>query len=110
GRPEVERGFVEPPRRGERPERVRAITRVARGEPGRLDQRGRLLRAGRASQLQRLEVVVGEHLRVVIWPAERVDPGGGPLVPLGAHSARDLSVGDIADEDVAERVLVLAAD
>src|SRR5690242_12998105 len=54
--------------------------------------------------------MVREHLRVVLGTAERVEPRSRALVPLGAGAARDLAVGDLADEHVAERVLLLPAD
>ncbi len=51
-----------------------------------------------------------EQLRVLLRAAERLDPLGCRAVLLSAPRARDLVVGDVADEDVAERVLGLAGD
>ena len=51
-----------------------------------------------------------KHLRVVLAPAERLDPRRRALVPLGAARARDLPVRDVADEHVPERVLLFTAD
>ena len=54
--------------------------------------------------------VVGEHLGVVLRAAERLDPLSDPAVLLDAVRARDLAVGDVADERVRERELGLALD
>ena len=53
---------------------------------------------------------MGEHLGVVLAPAELLDPAGGEEVLLGAVGARDLAVRDVADEQMAERVLAVARD
>jgi hypothetical protein len=66
--------------------------------------------AGRAGQLERLQVVVSQHLRVVLSAPEPLDPARGGEVLAGALGARDLAVGDVPDEEVPERVLVLAGD
>ena len=65
----------------------------------------------RTTKLQRLRVVVSEELRVI-----REAPFGRELDPLGrldvlpaARRARDLLVGDIADEDVPEGEFLLVA-
>ena len=52
---------------------------------------------------------MGQHLGVVLRPAERLDPGRRALVALRSGAPGDLAVGDVADEQVPERVLVLAA-
>jgi len=54
--------------------------------------------------------VVGEHLRVILRPPERLDPLGRQPVLLRAGGARDLAVGDVADEQVPEGVLRLVGD
>ena len=54
--------------------------------------------------------MVGEHLGVIFGAAERLDPGGRAAVPLAAGRARDLTVGDVAEQDVPEGVLGLARD
>jgi hypothetical protein len=53
---------------------------------------------------------VHQHLRVVLGAAERLEPRRGAFVPLGAGSARNLAVGHVAHEQVAEGVLALAGD
>ena len=51
-----------------------------------------------------------KHLRVVLAPAERVDPRRHALVPVDAACARDLPVRHVPDEHVPERVLLFTAD
>jgi hypothetical protein len=51
-----------------------------------------------------------DHLRVVLCASERLDPLGRPQVLQRPVRPRDLPVGDVADEDVPERVLRLAFD
>jgi hypothetical protein len=55
---------------------------------------------------------VGEHLGSIAGAigAEGFEPLGGLAVDLAASQARDLVVGDVADEDVPEAVLGLALD
>ncbi len=53
---------------------------------------------------------MGEHLGLVLGPAERLDPLGGAPVLLRPLRTRDLPVGDVADQHVPERVLRLAGD
>src|SRR6185312_3114023 len=56
-------------------------------------------------------VVQRAQLGVVVAAGpELLDPGGREQVLLGAPRARKQAVGDLADERVPERVLVLAAD
>src|SRR5439155_7415593 len=55
-------------------------------------------------------VVVGEHLRVVLGPPERLDPSRCPSMPLGSIPPWDLRVGHIAEQDVLEGVLGFAGD
>jgi hypothetical protein len=48
---------------------------------------------------------VSEHLGAVFAiGAQRLDPLGSEAVLLGSKGARNLSVGDVPDEDVPERV------
>src|SRR5438552_381799 len=65
---------------------------------------------GRPPQPERLEIVVREHLGVVLRSAERLDPSRRPLVPLAPAAPRNLTVRDVAYEQVAEGVLILAAN
>ena len=64
----------------------------------------------RAGELERIRVVVGEHLGVIVRSAERLDPLCRPHVLLRAVRARDLPVRDVADEQVLERELRLSFD
>src|SRR5581483_7401806 len=50
------------------------------------------------------------HLRVVLAAPQRLDPLRGGEVLTGAFGTRNLAVGDVADEQVPERILVLAGD
>ena len=61
-------------------------------------------------ELERLQVVVGEHVGQVFGPLAglALEPGGRRLVPAGAGGARDLPVADVADQQVPEAVLGLA--
>jgi hypothetical protein len=70
---------------------------------------GGLLPAGGTPEPQGLEVVVGERLGVILGAAECVDPRRRALVALGPGAAGDLAVRDVAHEQVAECVLLLAA-
>ena len=65
----------------------------------------------RASELERLRVVMREELRVIGEAPLRLplDPLGGLDVLLAARGARDLLVGDIADQHMPERELLLVA-
>jgi hypothetical protein len=61
-------------------------------------------------EIERVAVVVRDQLSVVVRPAERLDPLHRRYVLAGARFARDLAVGDLAHEHMAERVLGLARD
>ena len=50
---------------------------------------------------------MGEHLGVILGPAERFDPLGRQPVLLGPAAARYLTVRDVPNEDVEEEVLRL---
>ena len=79
--------------------------------PRRQGELRRLLRvAGGLGELECLQVVVGEHLGQVLDPLAclALDPGGRGAVPARPLRPRDLAVGDVADEQVPERVLALA--
>src|SRR2546423_4016342 len=107
--PELERGPVEPGRRpvgvkaeGAIPGLAQCRTRTV-GDSGDVEPR-------RLRQIERADVVVGERLRVVLGPAERLDPLGRPPVALRSGRPRDLAVGDVSEQEMAERVLRLARD
>src|SRR3954449_12279032 len=68
------------------------------------------LGAGRPRELEAPQVVVREQLGVVLPASERLDPIGGEAVLAAALGARDLRVGDVANEGVAERVLAFVLD
>ena len=89
------------------------------GAVRRLDQRGRSGRTQRRGidpgglrERDRLEVVMREHLDAVFRAVarQRADPLRGEAVLVHAARARDLSVGDVADERVQERILGFARD
>ncbi len=71
---------------------------------------GQLSIAGRLGELERLHVVVGEHLGDVLYPLARLalDPGCRGAVATCPLCARDLAVGNIAHEQVPERVFALS--
>ena len=103
---QIERRAVEPSRDGVGAELEGAVARLAQcshGPSGELV--GRLPRG--AGELERAEIVVGEHLGVVLPAAESLDPLGGEAVLVSPHGARDLAVGDVADEHMVKRVLGL---
>ena len=90
-------------------ERESALTGVGEGFPrGAREHVGGA--AGGRRQLERLEVVVRQHLGVVLAAAELLDPTGGREVLCGTLGARDLPVGNVADEQVAEGELALVDD
>jgi hypothetical protein len=68
-RPELDRGAVEPPRSPEGAERVGSVARFPESEPCASRQ---LLRghAGRSIELERRQVVVREHLGVILESAQ----------------------------------------
>ena len=91
---------------GERVQRERTVSGVTQGVAGVLrDAGGRLSRG--AEQLERTQVVVGDHLGLILGPAERSDPRRGLLMLLGSLRPRDLAVRDVADEQMPERILGL---
>ena len=104
--PEVERGLVIAQSRAEGIQGTRSVAGLTQGEPGRgLERHGLLSR--RPSELQGAEVVVGEHLGMVLGSAERIDPFRGQTVLLGPRGAWDLAIRNVADKEVAEGVLQL---
>src|SRR5439155_11088394 len=58
--------------------------------------------AGGTSEIERGEIVVREQLGLVVGPSQFLDPFGCEAVLVGAAAARDLAVGDVTDEQVAE--------
>src|SRR5436309_15801266 len=66
--------------------------------------------ARRSRELERMLVVVGEQLRMVVWAPEPFDPGSGTTVLLRPCAPRDLAVGDVAEQYVLEGVLGVAGN
>src|SRR5581483_696055 len=108
-RHELERGSVEPRGGLVAVERAGAITGVAESL-GRAGGEIVDVEACDSPELEGLEVVVREHLRVVLLAAQALDPAGREAVLPRPVRTRHLAVGDVADEQVAERVLELAGD
>ena len=109
GRGERERA-LEARERGSRVQPERALCREAEEPQRRRFELARLLALpGGAGELEGSRVVVGEHVGEVLDPVGslRLDPGGGGDVAGGARGARQLVVGDVAGEDVPERILGL---
>ena len=63
--------------------------------------------SGGTTELERMHVVMGEHVGHVFGPSRGLplDPRGSQLMPRRAVGARNLSVADIPDEGVLESVL-----
>ena len=102
-RPQLERPVVFVHGGAEGVEGGGAIAGVSQGEAGRPPQ-VRVLGC-RRQRLQSAHVVVRAQLRVIVRPAQRLDPRGGPAMLLRPLRPRDLAVRDVADERVGERVL-----
>src|SRR5581483_7749632 len=64
----------------------------------------------RAAELDRAQVVVGEHLASILHAAERLEPRRGQALLLGPARARNLAVRDVPHEEVQEGVLRLPLD
>src|SRR5205814_2581657 len=66
--------------------------------------------AGCLGELEGLQIVVCEHLGQVLDPLTRLalDPGSGSAMAARPLRARDLGVGNVANEQMPERVLALA--
>ena len=90
------------------PERIQRESPIGCGNkraPGLVYKRLALC-PGCARQLERSDVVVREHLGVLLGTAERLEPPrGGTMLVAPSHTGY-LAVGDVADQDVTERVLV----
>ena len=108
-RPELQGRVVETLGRFDGVESCGSIARIAERVAGSLVESGGV-EPRRPSELERLEVVVGQHLGLILRAAERLDPGGGATVLLGADASGNLAVRDVADKQVPERVLALAGD
>jgi hypothetical protein len=109
-RPELDCRAEEPRGRRVRVHRERPLARVPKRRPGPFLQIAGLL-MGELCVLERTRVVVREQLRQVrAARSQRLDPGSGCPVLLGARGARDLGVRDVADKHMPERVLALVRD
>src|SRR4051794_24648886 len=92
----------------QRVERQRSVTGFAQRALHPAGDRADVLARG-TRKLECADVVVRDHLGLILCPAERFDPLRGPQMLLGSLSARDLSVRDVTDEQMLERVLGLAS-
>ena len=109
GRPKLHGALVEALGRGVRAQCECSVTCLAQNQPCPLGEGGRV-ESGGACKLESARIVVREHLRVVIRATEPLDPLGSEPMLLRASSPRDLAVGDVAYEDMPERVLALFSD
>ena len=107
---ELQRGLIEARRRRVRVECKGPITGVAETFECRCGERRVDSLTGGAAQFERILVVVRAHLSVILAATERADPVSCEPVFLGALAARDLSVRDVPDETVQERVFRLVRD
>jgi len=73
-----------------------------------LHQAGIVLDTRRARELERLRVVIGEQLGVVLRPPQGFDPLAGATMLLRSCASWNLPVGDVAEQHVLERVLSVA--
>ena len=91
---------------------ARSPARVRKRSAGRFELGRLICLPGGTGEVECRRVVVGEHVGDVLDPAGGLplEPARGRDMPGGARGAGELPVGDVADEDVAERVLVLAVD
>ena len=87
-------------------QRLRAVTGFTQRRARRRCERSDVLSRG-PRQLDGAEVVVRDHLGVILWTAERLDPLGRESMLLGAVGARDLPVRHVSDEQMLERELRL---
>src|SRR5439155_21009537 len=63
-----------------------------------------------ACELHGAHMVMREHFGMVVDAAQRLDPSSRSFVLSGASRARNLAVGDVTDEHVAEGILALSVD
>jgi hypothetical protein len=61
-------------------------------------------------KLERIQVVVCEHLGVVSGSPKRPDPLGRSAVLLSPLDPRDLTVSDVTNQDVQKRVLAFTRE
>jgi hypothetical protein len=95
--------------RGEGVQRIRALACIAQRHTRRSRQITEVAPCG-ACIVDRREIVVREHLGVILGTAERLDPLGGQPVFFGAISAWDLTVSNVAHEQMTECVLLVLLD
>ncbi len=110
-RPELDGLPEEAGRRWKRVEREGPVAGVSKCVPSAVGKL-RCLGAGGAAELERTEVMVREHLRSVDGSvgAQRLEPLGRSAMDRAAAVARNLAVGDVANENVAEAILVFVLD
>ena len=109
-RPEFECLPERPRRCAKGAERVATHPCITEGDTSALPDH-RVVGTRRPRKLERPAVMVREHLDVVVSIRDkRVDPFRSEPVLLGAHSARNLSVRNVADKHVSERVLRFACN
>src|SRR5204863_9839136 len=92
-------------------EAERPLTGEREEAPRRQGELRRLFRvAGGLGELECLQIMVGEHLGQILDPPAclALDPGGRGAVTTRTLSPRYLTVGNVADEHMPERVLALA--
>src|SRR5439155_18744166 len=63
-----------------------------------------------APELERTQVVVRDHLGVILGPAERLDPFGCKPMLVRPLPARNLPIRDVTDEQMLEGELGLACN
>ena len=106
-RPKLDGALVELGCRPECAQEVGAIARLAQSLARALGDPVDGLARG-ASELERARVVVREHLRAVFAVGgQSFDPLGRSAMFLRSLRARHLSIGDVTDEHVPERILRL---
>src|SRR5437762_1736750 len=66
--------------------------------------------ARRSRELERLLVVVGEQLRMVVRTPQPFDPPSGTTVLLLPCAPRDLAIGNVAEQHMLEEVMRVAGD
>ena len=102
-RPEPKRLGVELGGACERVQRCRAVTGLGERDSRAFDKPSVV--AGRV--VESSEAVVREQLDVVVGSSHRLEPLGGAQVFARPLSMRDRAVGDLADQLVRERVLIV---
>ena len=108
-RPEIEGASIEARGRRERVQRERAVAGAAKRVPRALLER-RIDRADGSAIVDRPEIMMGKDLRVVLGSPQRGHPLGDGAMLRKPRRPRDLTVGDVRDQQVQEGVLALAFD